>query len=47
LNEVIDDIWKRPNEEFKSELERVRKVVEARWWEIEKSHLPTRRKYDG
>lgn len=46
LSEVIDDIWSRPDEEFKSELKRVREVVEARWWQIERSHLPTRRKYE-
>lgn len=45
LSAVIDDIWSWPDEEFKSELERVHSVVEARWWEIEKSHLPTRSKY--
>lgn len=45
LGDVIDDIWARSDDEYKSELERVRATVEARWWEIEKSHLPTRRKY--
>lgn len=45
FNAMVNDFWGMPNERFDEELKRIRDVVEKRWWEIEMSTLPTRRKY--
>ena len=42
---LINDIWRQPDDKFKEELAVIHAAVEKKWWDIEKSLLPTRRKY--
>lgn len=42
---LIDAIWRQPDDKFKAELAFIHAAVEKKWWQIEESHLPTRRKY--
>lgn len=48
-DEIVEysyDILKKPDAEYKAAIARIHQAVEARWWSIEESFLPVRRKYD-
>lgn len=42
---LVDAIWRQPDDKFKEELSIIHAAVEKKWWSIEESLLPTRRKY--
>lgn len=45
IKEYCYDILEKPDAEYQAAIKKIHEVVEARWWDIERSFLPTRRKY--
>jgi recombination protein RecA len=47
VNKYLDKIEALPKDEFAQAVEKIHKVVEDRWYAMEKTLLPTRKKYGG
>jgi len=47
IKEYLRDLARASTSDFAAEMADIHKVVERRWWEVEKSFLPARKKYGG